>query len=355
MIKFFRYIFIFIFLLSLQVNASNSISDDEVIDLITRAVELFDVVYYDASKYIDEKGESVIIDRNGRMVNYLPAKEEFYNYNVWEDFAKSIYSENIYSYALEHGKGSGHTLGTLINHEEKAYFLSDSYLGWQPFFISDLANLEVGEKDSSFWLERNDNGLAKGYLRLNNNSTKEQGAPVPLTLSVHFAKTDNGWRISGGSLVDLFCPMHEGERHEKPNGYFKYYPLLYPQVAEKEIVEAMQIHYEKAIVLNSLKIIESGYKYAVSFDGEGKVVFDDKGTYIAKVEISSNDIFENVPFELTLTSSSLDENWKVDISSIKNPRTSDDSEGLFFILVFAFLGLKLWHFTFKRTVSKNCF
>ena len=112
------------------ISASADVSDldkSDANEFIESAVKLFTAVNYDASEYVDNNSEPLVLYRNGTSVKYYPAKAEYSEYSFWENWAKSIYTEDIYEYAIELGKGTGHTLGLLINHNGKAYFLGNNW------------------------------------------------------------------------------------------------------------------------------------------------------------------------------------------------------------------------------------
>lgn len=107
---------------------SGVITENEVADLLNSAWKLFETVSQNAEGYIDKSGDPISLERDGRMVAYLPAKSEYAEYTYWEELAKKIYTEDIYKYAIEQGAGSGYTLGLLTEHQGKAYFLKNDSL-----------------------------------------------------------------------------------------------------------------------------------------------------------------------------------------------------------------------------------
>ena len=329
---------IFVSVLNKVQAAEDSITDGEIIALCAKACELFELVYHDASPYIDQGGEPVFLERNGHIVKYLPAKEGMTDYAYWEELAQTIYTDHYYQYAIEHGRGTGHMLGMLTNHEGKAYFLENTPVNWQPIiYPTNFDSMQVGGSNdqTGCWMEKRDPREAFGYLRLDNASEKYQGALVPLILSVSFIYTENGWRINGGSLADLFCPSHTGERSERPNKYFMYYPLLYTQIAEYSVQDALQTYFQKDIIFSSLQIIECSADYERIENSDGTLSFSEQGTYAAKVLASTEGLFDNKPFVITLMSKTLYEDWKADVRSIevdgKNPITADNTFSLLII------------------------
>lgn len=101
--------------------------DAEFNRLVVSATELFLTVYQNSSEYIDNSAEPLIMERNGRSPEY----------SYWTDLAKSIYTEELYENALEHGSAYDCVLGLMINHEGKAYFLKNTPLSFGTYYEDD--------------------------------------------------------------------------------------------------------------------------------------------------------------------------------------------------------------------------
>lgn len=314
--------------------AESSITDDEVCALVNGATNLFNIVYQDSSDYVDANGTPLMLERNGRTLEYLPAKSEFSEFSYWENLAKSIYTDDIYPYALEHGKDTENILGLLINYNGNAYFLKntpvefDASTEYKSCAVSFRKYSEVGTEpyaNCGLWIENRNDTTAKGGVLGSVLDGKYMSMATSIELTAEFVKTSSGWRISKGTMVDYFAPNHVSERSGKIGiiSNYAYYPFMYDQIAKQVIEEFLSDAYGKEITINHITVTKCNHiSYLSEVAENGKVVFPKGRTVYGEVVVSSAQINDNKKFSLTLISNGDDESWVVDLD--KSVKYGDD-------------------------------
>ena len=296
----------------ISVSAENADMDKATAnEFIESAVKLFTAVNYDADEYVDNNSEPLVLDRNGTSVKYYPAKAEYSEYSFWENWAKSIYTEDIYEYAIELGKGTGHTLGLLINHNGKAYFLDNNWCEDEDDgLLIQLSYYFLNDAPDAFVVTYSKSDTVEVTTRISFSTGRSEGGAARPLIHYTLVSTEDGWRISGGSLLNWICPAYENKEGnitpENPGDEvvrLGYVSPVYPQVIKPIVERELSELYGFSVEIDTIKVYTSSAHR-----------IDSKYPRSTNLYLRSEQINNNKPFGLCLTTDNLfDDNWKVDL------------------------------------------